>query len=715
MLDVRLLGKFEINRDGQVIEIPLRPAQSLLAYLLLNADKSIRREKLAGLLWPDSDEASARNNLRQTLWRLRSVIGEDYFVTDRVAVGFNAQADYRLDADTLQTAVTATTSADQLMVIVSVYEDRLLPGFYDEWVLLEQERLQALFEDRMQRLLDRLVEAGRWREAREWAEWWIARGQQPEPAYRALMLAQAGLGDRAGVAAAYQRCVEVLDEEFGVEPSAETRALYQRLINKENPVAETVEPTSHPTTPTPSAPTGRSVSPPAFLDETNEPMTVGDLFIGRERELARLDQLLAQTITGRGQVAFVIGEAGQGKTSLLRAFARRAQAVQPSLIIAGGTCDVYTGVGDPYVPFRQVFGMLTGNVEPLWAAGTITRDHALRLWHLLPQTVRAVVDGGPDLIDTLIPGGALVSRAAAYAPNEADWLSRLQELQTGRTLPGGASHADQNRIFEQVSDVLRTLAHQQPLLLILDDLHWADLSSISLMSHLALRLADSPIMLIGAYRPEDVAQGRDGERHPLTDILSELKRHFGDIWLDLEHDESTVGRTFIDALLDSEPNQLGETFRRQLVRHTDGQPLFTVELLRDMQERGDVRQDDRGRWIESADLSWDTLPPRVEGVIEKRIGRLDGKLREVLTVASVEGEQFTAEVIARVLDIDERKLVRRLSGELDKQHRLVATQGLRRVEPSGQRLSGYRFRHNLFRTYLYHGLDEVEQSYWHEA
>ena len=176
MLDVQLLGKFEIRRDGQVIEIPLRPAQSLLAYLLLNADKSVRREKLAGLLWPDSDEAGARNNLRQTLWRLRSVIGDDYFVTDRVAVGVNAQADYQLDADTLQQVVDATTTADQLISVVSVYEDRLLPGFYDEWVLLEQERLQAIFEDRMQRLLDRLVEAGRWREAREWAEWWIARG-----------------------------------------------------------------------------------------------------------------------------------------------------------------------------------------------------------------------------------------------------------------------------------------------------------------------------------------------------------------------------------------------------------------------------------------------------------------------------------------------------------------------------------------------------------
>ncbi|MCB0223227.1 MAG: AAA family ATPase [Anaerolineae bacterium] len=715
MLDVQLLGKFEIRRDGQVIEIPLRPAQSLLAYLLLNADKSVRREKLAGLLWPDSDEAGARNNLRQTLWRLRSVIGDDYFVTDRVAVGVNAQADYQLDADTLQQVVDATTTADQLISVVSVYEDRLLPGFYDEWVLLEQERLQAIFEDRMQRLLDRLVEAGRWREAREWAEWWIARGQQPEPAYRALMLAQAGLGDRAGVAAAYQRCVAVLDEEFGVEPSAETHALYQQLINEAKIGAEKIEPNRQRPPTDPPQQDEHFAQSPAFMNEADESMTAGEIFIGRERELDRLDQLLVQSTAGRGQAAFVIGEAGQGKTSLLKAFARQAQAAHPSLIVAGGTCDVYTGIGDPYVPFRQVFSMLTGNIETQWAAGTITRDHALRLWHLLPHTVQALVDDGPDLIDTFVPGEALAGRAATYAPNGAGWLSRLQEILAGRTSPGGEPSADQRRIFEQVSDVLRILANRQPLLLILDDLHWADLSSISLLSHLALGLADIPMMLIGAYRPEDTAQGRDGERHPLTDILSELKRHFGDIWLDLEHHEPRVGRTFVDALLDSEPNQLDETFRQQLLRHTDGHPLFTVELLRDMQERGDVQRDDQGRWIEASDLTWDALPARVEGVIEKRIGRLSAELREVLSVASVEGEEFTAEVIARILNIDERTLVRRLSGELNKQHRLVTPQGLRRVEPSGQRLSRYRFRHNLFRTYLYHSLDEVEQSYWHEA
>ncbi|MFQ5595764.1 MAG: hypothetical protein ACE5HA_16585, partial [Anaerolineae bacterium] len=111
-------------------------------------------------------------------------------------------------------------------------------------------------------------------------------------------------------------------------------------------------------------------------------------------------------------------------------------------------------------------------------------------------------------------------------------------------------------------------------------------------------------------------------------------------------------------------------------------------------------------------LDWGTLPARVEGVIEERLGRLEAELREVLTVASVEGENFTAEVVARVQAVDERGLVRRLSGELDRQHRLVSARGIRRLD--SQRLSLYRFLHSLFHRYVYNSLDEAERAYLHE-
>jgi tetratricopeptide (TPR) repeat protein len=132
-----------------------------------------------------------------------------------------------------------------------------------------------------------------------------------------------------------------------------------------------------------------------------------------------------------------------------------------------------------------------------------------------------------------------------------------------------------------------------------------------------------------------------------------------------------------------------------------------------MQERGDLAHDEKGRWEVAPKISWDAMPARVEGIIQKRMGRLDSDLLEMLTVASVEGAAFTAEVVARVLGIEEQALVRRLSSELDKRHRLVRATGIERL--GTQRLSRYRFRHNLFQGYLYNSLDEVERAYRHEA
>ncbi|MCB0197545.1 MAG: hypothetical protein KDJ65_36705, partial [Anaerolineae bacterium] len=294
----------------------------------------------------------------------------------------------------------------------------------------------------------------------------------------------------------------------------------------------------------------------------------------------------------------------------------------------------------------------------------------------------------------------------------APWLEQLQLLLARRVSNRDESSSDQGRIFEQYADLLSTLATRQPLLIILDDLHWGDLSSISLLNAIARRIVDKPIMMAGAYRPEDVAQGRDGADHPLTDIINEIKRRAGDIIIDLTPTEQAKGRAFIDALLDAEPNQLDGQFRHQLVRHTGGHPLFTIELLRDLQERKHLYQNEQGQWLASSDLAWDTLPARVEGVIEKRMSRLAPDLREILTTACIEGEPFTAEVIAQIKGVNSREVVRYLNGELDRQHRLVQEQGVRRA--GSQRLSLYSFRHKLFQKYLYDSLGQTERMYLHE-
>ena len=239
MLEVRLLGQFDVRRDGRPVEIASRPAQSLLAYLLLNAGAPHRREKLAGLFWPDAAEANARSNLRHALWRLRKALGSppdpDYFQADDFTVTFDAQAGLWLDTARLDQELDKSRSTDDLISTVALYRGELLPGSYDDWIVLERERLHAVFERRMQVLMDRLVEAQRWVEVLEWGERWIALGRTPEPAYRSLMVAHGALGDVSSVAAVYQRCVEALQRELGVEPSEQTRALYERLSTGAKP------------------------------------------------------------------------------------------------------------------------------------------------------------------------------------------------------------------------------------------------------------------------------------------------------------------------------------------------------------------------------------------------------------------------------------------------------------------------------------------------
>ena len=235
MLEVRLLGQFFINLDSASIQINSRPAQSLLSYLLINSGKSFRREKLAGLLWPETSDANARNNLRQAIWRVRKSLetnnseSQPFFLVDDLTVAFNADANFSLDVVRLEAKVEDETPLVELIEIVSLYEGELLPGFYDDWIILERERLQSLFETRMDLLINRLVKMQNWSEVIEWSERWIASGSVPEPAYRNLMIAHAGRGAMSSVAAAYQRCEEAMRDELGLEPSEATQVLFEQL------------------------------------------------------------------------------------------------------------------------------------------------------------------------------------------------------------------------------------------------------------------------------------------------------------------------------------------------------------------------------------------------------------------------------------------------------------------------------------------------------
>jgi adenylate cyclase len=447
---------------------------------------------------------------------------------------------------------------------------------------------------------------------------------------------------------------------------------------------------------------------PAFI-ETEADMQAEPVFVARERELKRLDSFLRTAVDGKGQVAFVSGEPGRGKSALLQAFARRAQVNNPGLLVACGACNAYSGIGDPFLPFRDVFAMLIGDVEDIWKSGGISCTHALTLWKALPHTIDALVSRGPDLINILFPGDVLLSHALTAAPRRAETLSRLAKFSQLRA--GSGSDIQQSQLFEQCTNTLQVLAETHPLLLVLDDLQWADTASISLLFHLGRRLATSRILILGAYRPYEISQGRGGGKHPLEGVLLEFQRLYGDIIIDLSRRDEIEERKFVEALLDTESNRLGEEFRRQMTSHTGGHPLFTLELLRHMQARGYLLMDQDGRWTHSPTLNWDDLPPQIEGVIVERLSRLEDGLHDILAVASVEGETFTAQVVAKIQDIRERTLIRQLSETLEKQHKLVQEVG--EVSVGERILSHYRFLHILYQQYIYNNLGGGERRLLH--
>jgi WD40 repeat protein/basic membrane lipoprotein Med (substrate-binding protein (PBP1-ABC) superfamily)/DNA-binding SARP family transcriptional activator len=318
-LEVRLFGQFNLQYAGQEIIIPSRPAQSLLAYLVLNTGVIHRREKLAGLLWPDTTETNARGYLRKALWLIRksfegaSAPWQDYLRIDEISVSFERTSAYWLDADLItQHKDPQEWTIDDLVTVVSVFLGELLPGFYDQWTVLERERHQMAYHQKMNLLLERLIQIGQWDEVLKWGEQWIRLDYSPEPSFRALMIAYAGLGDQGMVGATYQRCVEALDRDLGLEPSSETRLLFQQLISGEPyptilvlPERETIYIPEEP--PAQGSPPYKGLE---FFDVED-----ADLFYGREKLTAHL---VGRVRKGE-RILFVVGASGSGKSSLVRA------------------------------------------------------------------------------------------------------------------------------------------------------------------------------------------------------------------------------------------------------------------------------------------------------------------------------------------------------------------------------------------------------------
>jgi DNA-binding SARP family transcriptional activator/tetratricopeptide (TPR) repeat protein len=717
-LRITLLGTPHLSIAAARPALARRKSLALLAYLAVTG-RPHSREALIGLLWPDATEANARASLRKSLADLRRFLAP-YLVITHHDVTLDPAAPWWLDVTSFQTGIAQTGAGagqeiERLKAAVDLYRGDFLEGFYvrsaqgfEEWALAQRARLRELALQALNTLAAHYADQGEAGLAPgiDSVTRLLALEPWREEAHRQLMRLLALSGQRGAALAQYEVCRQVLADELGVEPGPETMRLYEQIRDGELRAGEwRLAPRRHKPASLPATLTGDAVV------EIERP-----LFVARQRELERLDAYLDAALNGRGQVVFITGGPGRGKTALLRAFARRAMDARADLLSANGACNAYSGVGDPYLPFRELLGALTGDVT-----AALSREHAQRLWAVTPWAAQTLLDHGLYLIDALVPGPPLLQRATAAAGSGAEWLQRLHTW-VARERPT-ASDLEQSALLAQVANTLRALAVRHPLLLMLDDLQWADAGSVSLLFHLGRSLAavGGRVLILGAYRPEEVTRegaepGHRAEpveaRHPLAQVLAEFRRLFGDVSIDLAQIDEAEGRRFVDALVGSAPNRLGADFREALYRRTGGHPLFTVELLRGMRERGDLVQAD-GVWVARKSLDWSLLPAQVEAVIASRVDRLPARLRDILAVASVEGERFTAQVVAHVQQIPERQVLRALHHDLGAHQRLVHPGGEEQVRRGGAFLSRFSFAHALYQEYVYNKLGEGERRLLH--
>lgn len=287
-LSIRLLGGFRlVYGDVPVTALDAPRMQSLVAYLVLHRDAPQPRRQLAYLLWPDSEEAQARTNLRNLLHHLRRALpeAERYVRQEGGAVQWAPDAPCTIDVAAFERAA----QAGEWEEAAALYTGDLLPDCYDDWAIHERERLQALYADVLQRLARQLEEAREYRSAIEQVRRLIRCDPLREEPYRDLMRLYALTGDRAAAVHTYHTCADTLQRELGVEPGPVTRQAYERLLSD----------TAHAAEPAPA-------KLPGILP-----------LVGRAAEWGQLLAAWRGAVAGEPRLVLVEGEAGIGKTRLV--------------------------------------------------------------------------------------------------------------------------------------------------------------------------------------------------------------------------------------------------------------------------------------------------------------------------------------------------------------------------------------------------------------
>lgn len=248
MLKIHLFGKFLVQHNEQVLDgFDARKVQELFSYLLLHRDHPICRERLAGILWPESLEEQAKKSLRQTLWQLQSALGsqkepgeERIVLADPDWVQLNPKADLWLDVAMFEQAFASVQKvpgqalkacqAQLLQHAAELSQEPLLEGWYEDWCLQERERLQSMYLIMLDKLMDYCEAHHDYETGLFYGMRILCHERTRERTHRRLMRLHYLAGDRASALRQYERCAAILDEELGVKPSKRTVTLHKHIF-----------------------------------------------------------------------------------------------------------------------------------------------------------------------------------------------------------------------------------------------------------------------------------------------------------------------------------------------------------------------------------------------------------------------------------------------------------------------------------------------------
>jgi DNA-binding SARP family transcriptional activator len=300
-LEIQLLGDFRLVYRGKVLTgVDTPRLQSLLAYLLLHRDSPIPRKLIAFNYWPDSTEAKAHNNLRSLLHRLRNSLpdADEYIEHTNSWIRWRCESSYRLDVEQFQIAIkdaNLISSPDKLIKsligLIDLYSGDLLPGCYEDWIIPLRDHLQSDFLSQLDKLIEILESQRKFQEAIRYAQKYLRYQPYQESAHQRMMRLHALNNDRASGLHAYHTCVRVLQNELGIDPSNETRLLYDQILNSNTSLTKE-------------------------LPENRAP------FVGRTKSWQQLVSTWRKQASGNYHPGLVLisGEAGIGKTRLAEEF-----------------------------------------------------------------------------------------------------------------------------------------------------------------------------------------------------------------------------------------------------------------------------------------------------------------------------------------------------------------------------------------------------------